>query len=788
MRQLRAVAVAIAICAAGTVTAGNFSSNSISPLATLACEFVTSATDCGFSLQAAAANRATNAGPGVDVPTGAELTTLPGDANIAGSGTNERTDLSLGPSSSYCNQGQEEWWAHSVMFPPSYVMPPQSAGWNWGVVFDFHHTGPTGQPNFEIASVPAGLELNVAGGASVVNLPTDPGYYSIALGPVTPNVWYNFMYHIKWSSGSDGLFQAWLNGQQVMNYSGANLYVGESCYLKLANYHTPLGVTETVIHSRIVQGTSQLAVELPVSPPPVTVAVAPATATVQTGGSQALTATVANTTNTTVTWQVGGVVGGNGTVGTISSSGVYTAPSVMPSPATVTVTAVSVADPTRSGAAQVTLTAAPTPVGVSVAPGTASLQTGASQTFSATVTNTSNTAVTWQVSGVTGGNSTIGAISSSGVYTAPSVVPSPATVTVTAVSVADPTRSGSAQVTIATAPAPVSVSVAPGTASLQTGASQTFSATVTNTSNTAVTWQVNGVTGGNSKMGAISTSGVYTTPSLVPSPATVTVTAVSAADPTRSGSALATIMAAPPPPAPVSVSVAPGTASLQTGASQSFTANVTNASNAAVTWQVDGVDGGNATAGTISSSGVYTAPAAVPSPAAVTVTAVSVADPTQSGAALATITAAAPPPPPVSVSIAPGIASLQTGASQEFTATVTNTTNAMVTWQVNGVAGGSATVGVITTSGVYSAPSLVPSPATVTLTAVSAADPMRSGAAQVTITAPQVTITAPSPSGSGGGGSVDSLTLLACALAVARAHRRRRTSDEVSRGWRSLPD
>jgi hypothetical protein len=215
---------------------------------------------------------------------------------------------------------------------------------------------------------------------------------------------------------------------------------------------------------------------------------------------------------------------------------------------------------------------------------------------------------------------------------------------------------------------------------------------------------------------------------------------------------------------------------------------VTNASNAAVTWQVDGVDGGNATAGTISSSGVYTAPAAVPSPAAVTVTAVSVADPTQSGAALATITAAAPPPPPVSVSIAPGIASLQTGASQEFTATVTNTTNAMVTWQVNGVAGGSATVGVITTSGVYSAPSLVPSPATVTLTAVSAADPMRSGAAQVTITAPQVTITAPSPSGSGGGGSVDSLTLLACALAVARAHRRRRTSDEVSRGWRSLPD
>ncbi len=360
MRQLQALTVSVTIFAAATVTAGTPAANSISSLASWSCEFVNSATDCGFSLQAAAANRATNAGPGVDVPTGAVLTTLPGDSNIAGSGTNERTDLSLAPSPSYCNQGQEEWWAHSVMFPPSYVMPPQSAGWNWGVVFDFHHTGSTGQPNFEIASIPTGLELHVAGGTGIVNLPTDPGYYAVALGPVTPNVWYNFTYHIIWSSGSDGLFQAWLNGQQVMNYSGPNLYLGESCYLKLANYHTPLGVTETVIHSRIVQGTSQAAVEIPASSPaPVSVTVTPATASVQTGGSQPLAAAVANTTNTTVTWQVDGITGGDATVGVISASGVYSAPSLVPSPATVTVTAVSAADPARSGSAQVTIVAPP---------------------------------------------------------------------------------------------------------------------------------------------------------------------------------------------------------------------------------------------------------------------------------------------------------------------------------------------------------------------------------------------------------------------------------------------
>jgi len=58
-----------------------------------------------------------------------------------------------------------------------------------------------------------------------------------------------------------------------------------------------------------------------------------------------------------VTWQVNGVTGGNATVGTISSSGLYTAPGVVPNPATVTVTAVSQADATKSAAAQVTIRA-----------------------------------------------------------------------------------------------------------------------------------------------------------------------------------------------------------------------------------------------------------------------------------------------------------------------------------------------------------------------------------------------------------------------------------------------
>src|SRR5450755_3517417 len=65
----------------------------------------------------------------------------------------------------------------------------------------------------------------------------------------------------------------------------------------------------------------------------------------------------------------------------------------------------------------------------------------------------------------------------------------------------------------------------------------------------------------------------------------------------------------------VIVSVDPPSASLKISTTQKFTAVVSNASNTAVTWQVEGVAGGDATHGIIDATGMYTAPAAVPSPA-----------------------------------------------------------------------------------------------------------------------------------------------------------------------------
>src|SRR5205823_1711907 len=204
-------------------------------------------------------------------------------------------------------------------------------------------------------------------------------------------------------------------------------------------------------------------------PIPVNVTISPTSATVATGGTQQFSSKVHSVGNAG-TWQRNGEPVGNATVGTISSSGLYTAPATAQSTTTVTVTAVSQAEPTKSASAQVTIT--PTAaVSVTISPTSATVATGGTQQFTATVKNKSNTAVTWQVNGVTGGNATVGTISSSGLYTAPATVQTLHAALPTAVSQADPTKSASAQVTI-TPTAAVNVTISPTSATVATGGTQ----------------------------------------------------------------------------------------------------------------------------------------------------------------------------------------------------------------------------------------------------------------------------------------------------------------------------
>ncbi len=189
-----------------------------------------------------------------------------------------------------------------------------------------------------------------------------------------------------------------------------------------------------------------------------------------------------------------------------------------------------------------------------------------------------------------------------------------------------------------------------------------------------------------------------------------------------------------PPPAAVSISILPTKASVDAGAKEQFAATVQNATTTSVTWQVNGVGGGNTTVGAIDTGGNYVAPSTVPNPATVTVTAIAQADSTKSASAQVTITA------PITVSVKPATATIAVGASQQFQATLQNASDETVVWQVDGKAGGDSTAGIITSAGLYTAPANPPTGGTVTITAVSNQDTSKTGSATLTITLSNATL------------------------------------------------
>ncbi len=186
--------------------------------------------------------------------------------------------------------------------------------------------------------------------------------------------------------------------------------------------------------------------------------------------------------NTAVTWTLAcGSAGACGSIGANDDAAAitYTAPAAIPVGNTVTLTATSVADPSRSISSTITITA-PIPISVSFLPNPpASLQAGATVSLSANIVNdvSTNPEVTWTVScsasncgAFQPATTANGAVT---VFTAPTAVPSGGSVKVTATSVTDGTKSVSATLVVT----PVVATLANGTYVFQTAGSPGSQAT-----------------------------------------------------------------------------------------------------------------------------------------------------------------------------------------------------------------------------------------------------------------------------------------------------------------------
>ena len=511
------------------------------------------------------------------------------------------------------------------------------------------------------------------------------------------------------------------------------------CYLACTPFHW----RPALLLAASFLGCGGLVGSVPSQLPPssITVTVVPSTASVLLGDPLALTATVANTSSTAVSWSVNGIPGGNATIGTIDADGVYTAPANLPSPVSVSVQATSAADNSKNSTSLVTITSG---ISVSVSPQTMLVELGASRPFTATVNSAGNPnrSVTWVISGSGCPGAACGTVDSSGIYTAPQVLTAPPSVSLTAISVADPSKSATGAITVTSL---FSLAVV-GPSSVTTGNTATYAATLTPVAGSnpsrVISWSVAGTGCTGVTCGTISSSGAYTAPSLPPSPATVQIIATPQADPSKASYVSVSILAV------IGVSISPSAAAVPLGAARPFQATVTGTQNTNVTWDVNGVVGGNSTVGLILNSpsapdtATYTAPQAPPAGGSVTVHASTNTIPSVFASAIITFTTA------INVTLTPASATLAFNQRQTFTVQVNNTPNQNVTWQVNGISGGNAATGRICVTGSnpcqpvstsnggnadYIAPAGLPSPNPVIITATSQAGGTESALASVTI-------------------------------------------------------
>jgi hypothetical protein len=394
----------------------------------------------------------------------------------------------------------------------------------------------------------------------------------------------------------------------------------------------------------------------------IAVSLSPVSSSIELGALQSFRASIASSgkPDPAIRWSLSGPACPSN-CGTVDANGNFTAPAILPSAPNVTLTATSVADPSKQNSTILTITshftlqlAAPS-----------SLQPGVTAAIVATLTpvpgSNPNAVLSWSLSGsgcsgsacgiltlITTQSAGGGAIADTANYTAPAAPPQPNTIVITVTPQADPSKKTQATITIQAGP---SLNLSPSTATLAANHRITLAVSENGTTGASLIWSVNGISGGNSTVGRLCivasspcqsiSSGTaaqvdYIAPGAIPSSNPVSVQVAIAGNSAISSSAQITVINH------ILVSVFPNGVALPPLGVQGFTASVLGASNQAVVWQVQGSGctvGG--ACGSITPSGTFTAPAASPVPNAIQIIALSQDDSTQSSAANVTISTGA---------------------------------------------------------------------------------------------------------------------------------------------------
>jgi hypothetical protein len=266
-------------------------------------------------------------------------------------------------------------------------------------------------------------------------------------------------------------------------------------------WHTYQAICAMLLILLIGCGGSSSSPTLPTSPPLITSVSISGSGFTQASVCAKFTATVSGTGSydRSVQWYVNDMIGGSASDGLISSSGTYCAPSQLPATNPISIKAVANGDTSKSADISTRV------VAITISPTQVQMYTGATQQFTALISGAISNSIAWEVNGTVGGNSSVGTISSTGLYSAPAQFTNVA-ISVEAALAEAPTIYAGANLNLS-----AQLEITPQNPQLMYGGTQQFAATL-NGSSAQVNWAAT--------YGSISPSGLYTA-SATQSPDTV---------------------------------------------------------------------------------------------------------------------------------------------------------------------------------------------------------------------------------------------------------------------------
>jgi hypothetical protein len=153
--------------------------------------------------------------------------------------------------------GDESYWAWSTYFPASFASDPTAGFQMFTQWHSSSNTDPSGV-TFQVAG--DRLVVRVAGGASRQR------WRQYDLGPLVRSAWQDFVMHVRWGSGGDGVIDIWRDGTLVVSHAvGPNIGTGLSTYVKQGFYRPSTANTTVVYEDAMRYGTTMADVTTPFS-------------------------------------------------------------------------------------------------------------------------------------------------------------------------------------------------------------------------------------------------------------------------------------------------------------------------------------------------------------------------------------------------------------------------------------------------------------------------------------------------------------------------------------------